>query len=134
MASISELRSGLATNLQTIRGLRVVETLPDVVNPPMAMLGLSKVEYNQQNQRSMSLYTFQVTVVVGRVSERTAQAALDVLVAPGSGSIKYALESDRTLGGKAFDVFVPELSAIGALSQGGIDYYSAEFSVQVYAS
>jgi len=59
---------------------------------------------------------------------------LDVLVAPGSGSIKYALESDRTLGGKAFDVFVPELSAIGALSQGGIDYYSAEFSVQVYAS
>jgi hypothetical protein len=134
MASISELRSGLATNLQTIRGLRVVETLPDVVNPPMAMLGLSKVEYNQQNQRSMSLYTFQVTVVVGRVSERTAQAALDVLVAPGSGSIKYALESDRTLGGKAFDVFVSELSAIGALSQGGIDYYSAEFSVQVYAS
>jgi hypothetical protein len=134
MPSISELRSGLATNLQTIRGLRVVETLPDVVNPPMAMLGLSKVEYNQQNQRSMSLYTFQVTVVVGRVSERTAQAALDVLVAPGSGSIKYALESDRTLGGKAFDVFVPELSAIGALSQGGIDYYSAEFSVQVYAS
>ena len=134
MASISELRSGIATNLQTIRGLRVVETLPDVVNPPMAMLGLSKVEYNQQNQRAMSLYTFQVTVVVGRVSERTAQAALDVLVAPGSGSIKYALESDRTLGGKAFDVFVPELSAIGALSQGGIDYYSAEFSVQVYAS
>jgi len=134
MASISELRSGLATNLQTIRGLRVVDTLPDVVNPPMAMLGLSKVEYNQQNQRSMSLYTFQVTVVVGRVSERTAQAALDVLVAPGSGSIKYALESDRTLGGKAFDVFVPELSAIGALSQGGIDYYSAEFSVQVFAS
>jgi hypothetical protein len=134
MPSISELRSGLATNLQTIRGLRVVETLPDVVNPPMAMLGLSKVEYNQQNQRSMSLYTFQVTVVVGRVSERTAQAALDVLVAPGSGSIKYALESDRTLGGKAFDVFVPELSAIGAMSVNGIDYFSAEFSVQVYAS
>ena len=134
MASISELRSGIATNLQTIRGLRVVETLPDVVNPPMAMLGLSKVQYNQQNQRSMSLYTFQVTVVVGRVSERTAQAALDVLVAPGSGSIKYALESDRTLGGKAFDVFVPELSAIGAMSVNGIDYFSAEFSVQVYAS
>jgi hypothetical protein len=134
MPSISELRSGIATNLQTIRGLRVVETLPDVVNPPMAMLGLSKVEYNQQNQRSMSLYTFQVTVVVGRVSERTAQAALDVLVAPGSGSIKYALESDRTLGGKAFDVFVPELSAIGAMSVNGIDYFSAEFSVQVYAS
>jgi len=134
VSSISELRAGLATNLKTIRGLRVVETLPDVVNPPMAMIGLSKVQYNQQNQRSMSLYTFQVTVVVGRVSERTAQKALDVLVAPGSGSVKYAIEVDRTLGGKAFDVFVPELSNIGAVSVNGIDYFSAEFSVQVYAS
>jgi hypothetical protein len=133
MSSISELRQGLATNLQTITGLRVVDTLPDLVNPPMAMIGLTKVAYNQQNQRSMAEYTFQVTVVVGRVSERTAQATLDVLVAPASGSVKYALESDRTLGGKAFEVFVPELSAYGAVSINGIDYLSAEFSVQVFA-
>jgi hypothetical protein len=131
--SISLLRQGLATNLQTISGLRVVDTLPDLVNPPMAMIGLTKVNYNQQNQRSMAEYTFQVTVVVGRVSERTAQASLDVLVAPGSGSIKYAIESDRTLGGNAYEVFVPELSAYGAVSINGIDYLSAEFSVQVYA-
>lgn len=133
MASISELRQGLATNLQTISGLRVVDTLPDLVNPPMAMIGLTKVAYNQQNQRSMAEYTFQVTVVVGRVSERTAQALLDVLVAPGSGSVKYAIESDRSLGGKAYEVFVPELSAYGAVSINGIDYLSAEFSVQVFA-
>ena len=133
MASISELRQGLATNLQTISGLRVVDTLPDLVNPPMAMIGLTKVNYNQQNQRSMAEYTFQVTVVVGRVSERTAQATLDVLVAPGSGSVKYAIESDRTLGGKAYETFVPELSAYGAVSINGIDYLSAEFSVQVFA-
>jgi hypothetical protein len=131
--SISLLRAGLATNLQTITGLRVVETLPDLVNPPMAMIGLTKVNYNQQNQRSMAEYTFQVTVVLGRVSERTAQASLDVLVAPGSGSIKYAIESDRTLGGNAYEVFVPELSAYGAVSINGIDYLSAEFSVQVFA-
>ena len=131
--SISLLRAGLAKNLQTIKGLRVVETLPDLVNPPMAMIGLTKVSYNQQNQRSMAEYTFQVTVVLGRVSERTAQASLDVLVAPGEGSVKYALESDRTLGGNAFEVFVPELSAYGAVSINGIDYLSAEFSVQVFA-
>jgi hypothetical protein len=131
--SISLLRAGLAKNLQTIKGLRVVETLPDLVNPPMAMIGLTKVSYNQQNQRSMAEYTFQVTVVLGRVSERTAQASLDVLVAPGEGSVKYALESDRTLGGNAYEVFVPELSAYGAVSLNGIDYLSAEFSVQVFA-
>jgi hypothetical protein len=133
MATISELRQGLATNLQTISGLRVVDTLPDLVNPPMAMIGLTKVAYNQQNQRSMAEYTFQVTVVLGRVSERTAQRDMDVLVAPGQGSVKYAIESNRTLSGKAYDVFVPELSAIGAVSINGIDYFSAEFSVQVFA-
>jgi hypothetical protein len=131
--AISDLRKGLANNLKKITGLRVVETLPDVVNPPMAMIGLVKVAYNQQNQRSMAEYTFKITVVLGRVSERTAQQALDVLVAPGAGSIKFAVESDRTLGGFAYEVFIPELSAYGAITVNGIDYLSAEFSVQVFA-
>ena len=131
--AISDLRKGLANNLKKISGLRVVETLPDVVNPPMAMIGLVKVAYNQQNQKSMAEYTFKITVVLGRVSERTAQQALDVLVAPGAGSIKAAVESDRTLGGFAYEVFIPELTAYGAITVNGIDYLSAEFSVQVFA-
>jgi hypothetical protein len=131
--AISDLRTALGNNLRTISGLRVVDTLPDVVNPPMAMIGLAKIAYNQQNQRSMAEYTFKITVVLGRVSERTAQQALDVLVAPGSGSIKEAVESDRTLGGFAYEVFIPELSAYGAITVNGIDYLSAEFSVQVFA-
>jgi len=135
MATISELRSGLTNNLQTITGLRVYATLPDVVNPPTAMISLDKVSYNKASQKALVEYGFKVTVVVGRVSERTAQNLIDVLVAPnGAGSVKTAIESDRTLGGKAFDVFIPELSAIGAVSINGIDYFSAEFSVQVFAS
>jgi hypothetical protein len=131
--TISNLRTGLANNLKTLSGLRVVETLPDVVNPPMAMIGLTKVAYNRQNNQSMSEYTFKVTVIVGRVSERTAQNTLDIWVAPGSGSIKAAVESDRTLGGNAYEVFLAELSAYGAITVNGIDYLSAEFSVQVFA-
>jgi hypothetical protein len=132
--AISNLRAALAKNLATISGLRVVETLPDIVNPPMAMIGLDKIAYNKQNNRSMAEYTFKVTVVIGRVNERIAQRTLDVYVAPGAGSIKYAVESDRTLGGNAFDVFVAELGAYGAVNISGIDYLSAEFSVQVFAS
>jgi hypothetical protein len=132
--AISNLRAALAKNLATISGLRVVETLPDIVNPPMAMIGLDKIAYNKQNNRSMAEYTFKVTVVIGRVNERIAQRTLDVYVAPGAGSIKYAIESDRTLGGNAFDVFVAELGAYGAVNISGIDYLSAEFSVQVFAS
>jgi hypothetical protein len=131
--AISDLRRGLANNLQTIKGLRVIETLPDVINPPMAMIGLDKIMYNRQNNAAMSEYTFKVTVVVGRVVERVAQNNLDVYVAPGEGSIKQAIESDRTLGGFAYDVYVGELSAYGSIQVNAIDYLSAEFSVQVFA-
>jgi hypothetical protein len=99
----------------------------------MAMIGLEKITYNRQNNAAMSEYMFKVTVVVGRVSERVAQNNLDVYVAPGVGSIKQALESDKTLDGNAYDVFVPELSAYGAIQVNGIDLLSAEFSVQVFA-
>ena len=132
--AISDLRSGLAANLSTIKGLRVVETLPDLVNPPMAIIAIDKVAYNKQNARSMAEYTFKVLVVLGRVSERTAQRTMDVLLAPGAGSIKYAIESDKTLSGFAFDVFVAETGAIGSVSVNALDFYSAEFSVQVFAS
>lgn len=131
--AISDLRRGLAENLQSLKGLRVIETLPDVINPPMAMIGLDKIVYNRQNNAAMSEYTFKVTVVVGRVVERVAQNNLDVYVSPGAGSIKHALESDKSLGGFAYDVFVPELSGYGAIQVNGIDYLSAEFSVQVFA-
>lgn len=131
--AISNLRAGLADNLKTIPGLRVVETLPDLVNPPMAMISLDSIAFNKQNQNSMAEYTFKVSVVVGRVSERVAQQNLDLLVAPEGNSVKAAVESDRTLGGYAYDVFIPALTAIGAIQINGIDYLSAEFSVQVFA-
>lgn len=131
--SISNLRAGLADNLKTIPGLRVVETLPDLVNPPMAMISLDSIAFNKQNQNSMAEYTFKISVVVGRVSERVAQQNLDLLVAPEGNSVKAAVESDRTLGGYAYDVFIPALTAIGAIQINGIDYLSAEFSVQVFA-
>ena len=47
--------------------------------------------------------------------------------------VKSAIESDRTLGGYAYEVNIQEMSQYGAVNVGGIDYLSAEFSVLVYA-
>ena len=129
--AISDLRAGLVANLQTIPNIRVYATLPDVVNPPSALITLDRVEYQQQNNNAMSIYTFKVTIVLGRVSERVAQENMDVLVAPTG--VKAAIESDRTLGGNAYEVNIQEMSSYGAVSINGIDYLSAEFSVLVYA-
>jgi hypothetical protein len=132
--SIADMRAGIAKNLRdNIPGLRVSETIPDQPNPPMAVISLELVNYDQTFQRGMSEYQFTVSVLAGRVSERTAQARLDSYIDPGSATIKTAIESDRSLGGKVFDVRVSEMSNIGAVNLGETVYLGADFSVQVYA-
>jgi hypothetical protein len=135
MASIAQLRSGLATALGTLPGVRVYQSLPDEVNVPAALVSFEKVTFDKASGRAVALYTFKVTIAVGRTVERVAQSNLDLYVDQSSKqSVKVALEADPTLGGVAYDVYVPELSAYGGITLNGIDYLGAEFSVTIYAS
>ena len=131
--SISDIRDGLATNLATISGLRTAADLPDNPTPPIAVVQLNNVSYDQAFAKGLVLYNFTVTVIVGRVSERTAQSRLNGFASSGAGGIKDAVESDKTLGGSAFDVRLQEMTSLGAITLGEQQYMAAEFSVVVYA-
>jgi hypothetical protein len=132
--SIADMRAGLAKNMRdNIPGLRVAETIPDQPNPPMAVISLESVNHDQTFQRGMAEYNFTISVISGRVSERNAQRLLDSYIEPGTATIKTAVESDKSLGGKVFDVRVSEMSNIGAVNLGETVYLGADFSVQVYA-
>jgi hypothetical protein len=134
MASITDLRTGIATNLATITGLRTSPTLPDNPNPPIALVTPVSVSFDDVFQRGMQTYTFSVSVIVGRVDERTAQNKLDGFVSStGSSSIKLAIERDKTLGGKAFDCRVTEMRNYGQVTIGDVIYLSAEFNILCYA-
>lgn len=134
MALVSELRDGLKANLATITGLRTADTVPDNPNPPIAIVLPQSVQYDNAFQRGMNTYTFSVLVIVNRVSERTAQNSLDAYVSgTGSRSIKLAVESDKSLGGKAFDLRVSDVRNYGDVTIGEINYLSAEFVVLCYA-
>lgn len=135
MATVSELRAGLATNLATISGLRTTPTVPDQINPPIAVVMPSTITYDTAFARSGGdEYEFLVMVIVGRVDERTAQNKLDAYCSgTGTTSIKTAIESNRTLGGKAFDCRVTTLRNYNQVTVGDITYLAAEFVVQVYA-
>jgi hypothetical protein len=130
--SIALIRAGLGKNLATIRGLRVAETIPDQVNPPIAVVSLTTVSYDGALQGGLTTYTFMVTVIVGRISERTAQRTLDAYISPGVGSIKTAIESERSLGGSAFDCRVEGLTSYGSVTIGDVNYLAADFTVTVY--
>jgi hypothetical protein len=135
MANISELRSGIKTNLSTITGLRVSDTIPDQINPPQAILSLTSIDYNKAMHRGATLYTFTLTVMVARQSERSGQAKLDSYVqSTGTSSIRNAVEIDRTLGGVAFDCTCPQVTSYGVTTIGDINYITGEFEIIVYAS
>jgi len=135
VASISELRDGIAANLATIQGPRTAATVPDNPNPPIAIVQLRRVEYHQDFQRGMTEYNFSVQIVVGRVDERTAQRNLDAYCSStGESSVSLAVESDRTLSGKAFDTIVTEMTSYGSIVLSDINYLAVEFNVRVLAS
>lgn len=135
MASIQELRQGIVANLATISGLRTSLDVPDQINPPIAVVQFSRVNYHLDMNNGMSEYLFSVQVIVGRVDERTAQRNLDSYCSStGSSSVLLAVESDRTLSGKAFDCIVTEVSSYGQLVSNDLTYLGAEFQIRVLAS
>jgi len=131
--AIAEIRAGLAANIATIPGLRVAAEIPDNPSPPIAVISLNNITYDLAMARGTTLYNFTVTLIVGRVAERDAQRKLDAYAGNGERSIKTAIESDRQLGGAAFDCRVSELSTMGGVTIGESVYLASDFAVQVYA-
>jgi len=136
MATLSELRAGIAANLATISGLRTTATVPDQINPPIAVVMPNTITYDTAFARSGGdEYEFLVMVIVGRVDERSAQNKLDAYASSsGNSSVKAAIEKDKTLGGKAFSLRVSSLRGYQSVTVGDITYLSAEWVVQVYSA
>lgn len=133
--SIGAIRTRLATNLATISGLRVASNIPDNPMPPQAIVMLENVDYDNAFKNGLVTYQFRVSVLVARADERTAQDRLNAFASTGAGGIKAAVESDKTLGGTAFDVRVSTMTNIGTVSLGGdVAMLSADFIVTVYSN
>ena len=132
--SISQIRTRLATNLATISGLRTAAEIPDLPNPPVAVVSLNSVTYDGAYAKGLTTYNFSITVIVGRVAEREAQRKLDAYISTGASSIKSAVESDKTLGGYAYDCRVVSMDSVGSLTISDTTYLAADFTVTVIAN
>lgn len=131
--SLATIRDGMVANLANISGIRTYEVIPDNPLMPCAMIKLDRVNYDFDFQRGMTEYEFVVTMVVTRVTERRAQEKLDAYIDAGASSVKTAIQSDRTLGGAAYDCRVTEMNRIDTVTIGSTEYLAAEFVVMVYA-
>lgn len=134
--SVATIRAGLVTRLATISGLRVPAQIPDNPNPPVALVRPERIAFNQSFSVASGTqdYEFVVLIIVGRVSERTAQALLDEYADPHSSkSVKTAIEADRTLSGAALDCRVTEMRGYQVMPIGEATFLGAEFLVTVIA-
>jgi len=132
--TISGMRTGLATNLGTISGLRTGATIPTDPKPPIAIVMPNSITFDTAFARGLDEYEFIVLVIVGKVDDRTAQNTLDGYCNPtGAGSVKTAIERDKTLGGNAQTLRVTNMRNYSAMSIAENTYLAAEFTVQVYA-
>lgn len=132
--TVSALRAGISANLATIPGLRASAIIPDAPTPPQAVVIPNTITYDRSFHRGLDEYSFSVTVIASRADARNAQETIDGFCDPtGPGSIKAAIESDRTLGGIAQTLHVTEMTTYGNMSVGDTIYSTADFNIIVYA-
>lgn len=139
MASMSEIRQALAEAMLAVDGLRTFDALPAQPPVPCAVVTPDTVTYdysfgNVRRAAGLTAYDFVITVLVGAMSERSAQNRLDGYVSPsGDQSIKAAVETDRTLGGVVSDVRVTSMRDYVSFPNGDSTFLGAEFTAQVIA-
>ena len=132
MASVTDLRTALATAMATIPNLRTSATVPDAPRPPVAVVMPDRIAYDVNANRGADRFFFTIMLLVGRADDRAAQNNLDAFLV-GANSIKAAVEADRTLGGRANTCRVTEMSNYASMNVGETVYLAAQFTVEVVA-
>jgi hypothetical protein len=132
MASVTDLRTALATAMATIPNLRTSATVPDAPRPPVAVVMPDRIAYDVNANRGADRFFFTIMLLVGRADDRAAQNKLDAFLV-GANSIKAAVEADRTLGGTANTCRVTEMSNYASMNVGETVYLAAQFTVEVVA-
>jgi len=132
MQNIPGVRDAIKANLQTITNMRVYDQIPDVVVPPCAVVGQLDFTFDIDNQRGLDQASVDVYVIVQRISERSGQDKLDVYLAgSGTGSVKTALESDRTLGGLV-DTLRVITAESGTYNSGDVTFLSYRYNLTIW--
>jgi len=106
--------------------------IPDVIVTPCAVVGQLDFTFDIDNMRGLYKASVDVYVIFLRISERTGQDKLDnFLAGSGNGSIKTAIESDRSLGGLVDTLRVISAES-GTYTSGDQSFLSYRYNVTIW--
>jgi hypothetical protein len=140
--AIADIRAGLVTNLRTeFDGYQLNAYEMSSPQPPCFEIGFRLdrgIDFNLAMARGLDEYNLIVRGIVSFMLDIESQTLLDTWCAPtGDGSVRAAIEIDRTLGGVADNLVVTDMSnyrAFAVPSLPNVTFLAAEWAVIVYAS
>jgi len=98
---MADIRAGLIANLSTIPNVQWSPYMLASPTPPAGHIIPGGIDYDEAMHRGYDATTMTVQVFVGLVTDQGSQVVLDqYLASSGINSVKAAIESDITLGGK----------------------------------
>lgn len=134
MASVTALREGLATRLNTITRMQAHAQVPGQVVPLAAVVELESISFDATMGRGSDDFLFTVLVLVSAAVDKPAQEKLDALLdGAGADTVKGAVEGDATLGGAADFARVAGVRRYGLIEYAGVQYLGVEVLVEVTA-
>lgn len=135
MASVTSIRNGLATRLNTITGLTAHAVVKGQIVPPAAVIELETINFDATMGRGSDDFVFTVKLLVSASATPDAQAKLDGYLA-GSGAtttVRGAVDADDTLSGVVHFARVATVRQYGLIEYAGVQYVGCEFLIEVTA-
>lgn len=126
--NVATVMDQLGVRLATITGLRVFDFPPDSISPPAGVVSWpTDGQYDSTFKRGADEATFQIHILIGLVSDRSARDQLAAYIS-GDKSVKDAVEGG-TVGMSAR----VESWDVSVMTLGGTAYLAATFDVNVIA-
>jgi hypothetical protein len=128
--NLASVMDEIATQVDTISGLRVYSWPPGSLTPPAAVVSYpTTYTFDATYQRGMDRLTLPLVVVVGKATERTTKERLGAYCnGSGASSIKAVVQAGTYT---AFDVATVTGITFDAVSIGGTEYMAALFDIDI---
>ncbi len=137
MASLSAIRSALATQITAQTGLRTLPEARDVISPPVAVIlpGQPLATYGGTMDGVLTINLRVLIAISDAPPNEKVQRALDAYlgigVSSGTSSIPAAIQSDPTLGGVVHFAIPMNASSYGRISYNDIIYFGSRLDVSI---
>lgn len=127
----STVRANMKTAIAPVVS-RVFDYIPDQVPTPCAVVGNITITFDEAQNRGLDQGEIDVIVIVSRMNERGAQDKLDgYLAGTGAGSLKAAIEADRTLAGALATLRVIRAAPI-TIEVAGVTFFAYQYEVLLH--